>query len=144
MALICLISMGNVLARYLTSASFAFTEEWSVVLLVIMTFTGASAAFATGEHVRITWFLDRLPRPLRWLAELVTLVATTGLFALILYYGAQVTWDEWFWGETSPGLGYPAWLYSIWLPVLALAIVLRVLGRGWAMLRRRPEGLPNA
>ena len=144
MALICLISMGNVLARYFTNVSFAFTEEWSVVLLVIMTFVGSSAAFATGEHIRITWFLERLPRPLRWLAELVTLVATTGLFALVIYYGAQVTYDEWYWGETSPGLGYPAWVYSIWLPVLAVAIVLRVLGRGWAMLRRGPGGLPNA
>jgi TRAP-type C4-dicarboxylate transport system permease small subunit len=139
MALICLISMGNVLARYLTNVSFAFTEEWSVVLLVIMTFVGSSAAFATGEHIRITWFLERLPRPLRWLAELVSLGVTTALFALIIYYGAQVTFDEWYWGETSPGLGYPAWVYSVWLPVLALAIVLRVLGRGRALLGREPR-----
>jgi TRAP-type transport system small permease protein len=105
-----------------------------------MTFVGSSAAFATGEHIRITWFLERLPGPVRWLAEVVTLAVTTGLFALVIYYGAQVTYDEWYWGETSPGLGYPAWVYSVWLPVLAVAIVLRVLGRGWAMLRRGPRG----
>ena len=143
MALICLISMGNVLARYLTNYSFAFTEEWSVFLLVFMTFVGASAAFATGSHIRITWFLERLPRPLRWGAELVTLLVTTALFALVVHYGLEVSFDEWYWGETTPGLGYPAWLYTIWLPVLGLAIIGRVLGRGWAQLRHGPERLPG-
>ena len=143
MALICLISMGNVLARYLTNYSFAFTEEWSVFLLVFMTFVGASAAFATGGHIRITWFLEQMPRKLRWVCELVTLLVTTGLFALVAYYGLEVTFDEWYWGETTPGLGYPAWLYSMWLPILAVAIILRVLCRGWAHLRRGPAGMPD-
>lgn len=139
MALICLISMGNVLARYFTNVSFAFTEEFSIFLLVFMTLVGASAAFATGSHIRITWFLDRMPRPLHWLAEVVTFIATTLLFALIVYYGAVLTFDEWHWGETSPGLGYPAWIYSIWLPLLGIAILLRVLGRAWALLRYGPD-----
>jgi TRAP-type C4-dicarboxylate transport system permease small subunit len=137
MAAICLISFGNVVVRYATNASFAFTEEFSVFLLVFMTFVGASAAFAGNEHIRITFLTDRLPPALRWLCELVTLAATTAMFALIVYYGARVTWDEWYWGETSPGLGNPTWIYTIWLPVLSLAIILRVLGRGWATLRRR-------
>jgi TRAP-type transport system small permease protein len=138
MALICLISFSNVVARYATNYSFAFTEEFSVFLLVFMTFVGASAAFASNEHIRITFFLQRMPPRLGWLCEVITLLATTLMFSLIVYYGAQVTWDEWYWGETSPGLGYPAWIYTIWLPVLSLAIILRVLGRGAARLRRPP------
>ena len=137
MAAICLISMGNVLARYFTNYSFAFTEEFSVFLLAFMTFVGASAAFATGEHIRITFFLSRMPPALRWGCEVITLIATTLMFALILWYGAGVTYDEWYWGETSPGLGNPTWIYTIWLPILSLAIILRVLGRGWAVLIRR-------
>ncbi len=140
MAAIFLISLGNVAARYATSASFAFTEEFSVFLLVFMTFVGSSAAFATNEHIRITFFLKRMPAGPRRLAELVTLAATTLMFSLILWYGAGVTFDEWRWGETSPGLGYPVWMYTIWLPILSLAILLRVLGRGWARLIRPRAG----
>ena len=103
MALICLISIGNVLARYFTNISFAFTEEFSVVLLAFMTFVGASAAFASNEHIRITFFLQRMPRPLRWLCELVTVVVTTIMFAMIVYYGARVTYDEWFLGRDVTG-----------------------------------------
>ncbi|MFV0514405.1 MAG: TRAP transporter small permease [Jhaorihella sp.] len=136
MALICLISFGNVIARYATNFSFAFTEEYSVFLLVFMTFVGASAAFAGNEHIRITFFLDRMPRGLRWLAEIVTLLACTLMFSLIIYYGARVTYSEWYWEETTPGLGNPTWIYTIWMPILSVAILLRVLGRGWAHLRR--------
>lgn len=136
LAAICLISLGNVVVRYATNASFAFTEEFSVFLLVFMTFVGASAAFATNEHIRITFFLERFPPRLRWLAELVTLAVTTAMFAMIVWYGGRVTYDEWYWGETSPGLGNPVWLYTIWLPLLSVAIILRVLGRGWAKLIR--------
>ncbi|MEQ8429805.1 MAG: TRAP transporter small permease [Silicimonas sp.] len=136
LAVICLISLGNVVVRYATNVSFAFTEEFSVFLLVFMTFTGASLAFATNEHIRITFFLDRLPERLRWLAEVVTLVVTVTMFSMIIWYGGRVTYDEWYWGETSPGLGNPVWLYTIWLPLLSIAIILRVLGRGWAKLFR--------
>lgn len=138
MGLICLISFGNVVVRYATNYSFAFTEEFSVFLLVFMTFVGASAAFASNEHIRITFFLERMPPRLRLVCEIVTLLATTLMFSLIVYYGAQVTFDEWYWGETSPGLGYPAWAYTIWLPLLCVAILLRVFGRAFARFRRRP------
>lgn len=136
MALICLISFANVIARYATNVSFAFTEEYSVFLLVFMTFVGASAAFAGNEHIRITFFLNRMPAALQRLCELVTLLATTLMFSLIIYYGGRVTYTEWYWEETTPGLGNPTWVYTIWMPILSVAILLRVLGRGWARLRR--------
>ena len=47
MGMLCLLTMANVLVRYFTDFSFAFTEEISVSLLVIMTLVGASHAFAT-------------------------------------------------------------------------------------------------
>lgn len=139
MAMICLISFGNVVVRYATSISFAFTEEVSVFLLVVMTFTGAGLAFATDRHIRITVVTARLGRTGRAVCEAVSLLATTILFSLILWYGALAALDGWRWGETSPGLGWPIWIYTGWLPVMAAAILLRVCGRAAARLRR-PRG----
>ena len=31
-------------------------------------------------------------------------------------------------GETSPGIGVPQWWYTIWLPVMSVAIAGRALG----------------
>lgn len=137
MALICAISLANVVVRYATNVSFAFTEEFSVFLLVVMTLLGASVAFARHEHIKVTFFVERLPRPLRLLCELLVLAVTTLLFAMIIYYGGIFAFDQWQWEETSPGLGYPVWIYTMWLPLLSLVILLRVFERAWLTLRRR-------
>jgi TRAP-type C4-dicarboxylate transport system permease small subunit len=125
MAVICLISFANVVVRYATNASFAFTEEYSVFLLVIMTFVGSSLAFATDRHIRITFFTERMGRRGRRLAETVSLLATTVVFALVVYYGAHFAYSQWDLEESSPGLGNPTWIYTIWLPILAAVILFR-------------------
>lgn len=137
MAVICLISFSNVVVRYVTDYSFAFTEEFSVFLLVIMTFAGASLAFATDENIRITFILKRLPPEMRKIAETLALLASFLMFALVFYYSAELSWDEFIFEETSPGLGYPNWIYTVWLPILSLAIMGRVTGRLIALFRGR-------
>lgn len=145
MALICIISLANVVVRYATNASFAFTEEFSVFLLVVMTMLGAAIAFARHDHIKITFFLERMPRPLRLAAECVTLAITTLVFSMVLYYGALFAWDEFTYETVSAGLGYPNWLYTIWLPILSAVILFRVLERAWLTLRpRRSESRDGA
>ncbi|EKV28144.1 putative N-acetylneuraminate transporter [Caenispirillum salinarum AK4] len=137
MALICVISLANVVVRYATNASFAFTEEFSVFLLVVMTLLGAAVAFARHDHIKITFFLERMPKPLRLAAELLTLAITTLVFSMVLYYGALFAWDEFTYETVSAGLGYPNWLYTMWLPILSAVILFRVLERAWLALRPR-------
>ncbi len=129
MALICAISLANVVVRYLTDVSFAFTEEFSVFLLVFMTLVGSAVAFATDGHIRIVFFRNLLSKPRRRILDAVALLLAALLFAMVLYYGALFTWDEWQYEETSPGLGYPTWIYSIWLPLLSGWILVRIAGR---------------
>ena len=51
---ISIISLANVVVRYTTNTSFAFTEEFSVFLMVVLAFSGAAVAAKTNEHIRIT------------------------------------------------------------------------------------------
>lgn len=139
LGLICAISFANVVVRYATNVSFAFTEEFSVFLLAFMTFVGASLAFAKDGHIRILFFVERLPPRLRRACGWTSLGVTVALLGLIAYYGALFTLDEWRYGETSPGLGYPNWIYTVWLPLLVAAMLARLAGRAWAMYRNRPR-----
>jgi TRAP-type transport system small permease protein len=135
MALICLISFANVVVRYLTNASFAFTEEISVFLLVVLTLVGASAAFARDRNIRVTFFVQRTGPGLRRAAEILGLALSVVLFLMVAWYGWRFVADDWQYGTTSPGLGLPQWVYSVWLPVLGAAIAGRALGRVWRLLR---------
>lgn len=137
LALIVLITFANVVVRYLTDESFAFTEEISVFLMVVLAFVGAAAAFAKNTHIRVTYFVDRLAPSTGRRVELAVLAAAVALFAAIAWFGARLVVDDFTFGTTSPGIGVPQWLYSVWLPVLAAVVVLRIGGRVLRILRRR-------
>jgi TRAP-type C4-dicarboxylate transport system permease small subunit len=138
MALLVLITFANVVTRYLTNISFAFTEEYSISLMVIATLFGTSVAVAAGRHIRIGYFADRARPGTQRILELVSTGATIAMFSVLVVYGALWVYDDWFYETTSPGLGVPEWLYTVWLPILSLAITARALGCAIRAWRRRP------
>lgn len=129
MAAICVITFANVVVRYLTDVSFAFTEEYSIFLMVVMTLCGSAVAFGADRHIRITFVTDRLPPRLRALAAILAWTAAAVMFALLVWLGARLAYDEWRFEVTSPALGVPQHLYTMWLPILGFVVLLRVVGR---------------
>lgn len=127
MAVLCLITFANVVTRYLTSISLAFTEEISVFLVVVMTFVGAATAFTRGHHLAIAFVAERLPLVLRPWQQRLALACSLAMFAVLAWYGAGMWWDDLQTGVTSPGLGVPQWWYTAWLPLLSVLVALRVL-----------------
>lgn len=135
MALLVLITLLNVVTRYLTQQSYAWTEEISVFLMVVMTLAGASAAAARDRHIRIEVVYDSGSRARRRRLRIASACLTGLLFlGLALLFGRIVA-DEIRWGETTMGLGVPRWWYTILSPLLCLAIALRAFGRGWDAAR---------
>lgn len=143
MALICCITFANVLVRYFTDASFAFTEEFSVFLMVVLTLFGASAAFVRDQHIRMTFLTERLPHGIARMIEFLVMTLSAIMFAIIAWYGTFLFWDDWQYDTTSPGIGIPQWIYTIWLPLLSAVIFLRIVGR-MVRLGRRPGSGPAA
>ena len=137
MALICLITFANVVVRYFTDESFAFTEEFSVFLMVVLTFVGTAAAFAKNSHIRMTFLVDKLPPRVARKMEIAVMAVAAVLFALIVWYGIRLLADDWKYETTSPGIGIPQWIYTLWLPVLCAVITLRILGRIVRLARRK-------
>lgn len=132
MAILALITFGNVLVRYLTDSSFAWTEEISVFLLIVLTMTAGATAFLRNQHIRIELFADGgTPRRRRTLAIISSTVVLL-FFILLTALSARMALDDYTWGDTSPAIGLPNWWYTVWMPILSLAISLRMAG----MLRR--------
>jgi len=123
--LIGVISLANVVVRYFTDASFAFTEEISVFLLVLLTFAGASVALRRNGHIRIGLLERRFPA-LRVPLILLQWLACALVLGLVAWYGGTFALEEYQWESESPGLGLPNWWYVIWLPALALLMLVRL------------------
>jgi TRAP-type transport system small permease protein len=129
MAAIALITGTNVVTRYLTNISFAFTEEFSVALMVIATLLGTSLAVARGHHIAIGYFVERLHGRARIVAEVIALILLVLCFGIIAVYGAWLTWDEYRFDVLSPGMELPQWWLTGWLPLLSLLVILRGVER---------------
>src|SRR5689334_2479794 len=56
MAVIALITFANVVVRYATDLSFAYTEEISIALVVVVTLIGASLTITKDRHIRVEYF----------------------------------------------------------------------------------------
>ena len=128
MALLALITFTNVLVCYFTNESFAWTEEISIFLMIVLALVAGSAAVERNAHIRIEYFADGgSPARRRALARFGAFMVFL-LFLLIAVLSTRTLWDDIRYGETSPGIGVPQWWYTVWLPVLSLAIAGRALG----------------
>ena len=125
LALICIISFTNVVVRYVTDISFAFTEEYSIFLMVVLAFAGAAAASRRNEHIRISLLERRSGTKARRLIYTVQWLGAMIVLGLVAWYGVTLTWEDYIYDSLSPGLGHPNWIYLIWLPILSLAIMYR-------------------
>lgn len=137
MVVLLLITILNVLTRYFTDQSFAWTEEISVFLMVVMTLAGASAATARDRHIRIEFLYDAGTAQRRQRLKVFAATTTAVLFAALTGLFARVVADEVRYGETSMGMGVPRWWFTVFSPLLCAAIALRSAGVAWATARHR-------
>ncbi|HRL20391.1 MAG TPA: TRAP transporter small permease [Alcaligenes sp.] len=138
MGMLALITFANVIVRYLTDSSFAWTEEISIFLLVVLTLNAGSSAFVRHLHIRIEVLADagaeRRRRRMALFAIGVTLLFFVGLAVL----SGRMALDELEWSDTSPSIGVPTWWYSMWLPILSTTLSLRLLGMWLRRWRSTP------
>lgn len=137
MAALCVITFVNVVVRYLTDGSFAWTEEISIFLMMAMSLVAGAAAVARDKHIRIEFFYEQGPPARQRKLAILSAACILAFFLLLAVLGARMTWDEFHFDETSPGIGVPKWIYTIWLPLLSLAIAGRALGLLLRKLGRR-------
>ena len=128
MAALALITFANVLVRYFTNSSFAWTEEFSVFLMIVLALVAGSAAVARDRHIRIEYFSDGGSMARRRGLACFGALMVALLFGVIAVLSVRVVWDDYRFGETSPGIGVPQWWYSIWMPIISAAISLRAFG----------------
>lgn len=125
LGVLVLLTLINVVVRYLTDQSFAETEEISIFLMVVLTMAGAAAAASRDRHMRIEYFLDTGSAARRRRLSLLSAYGTSLFFVFMTVLLGRFAWDEYHFGETTMALGVPRWWYSIWLLVLSAGIAWR-------------------
>jgi TRAP-type C4-dicarboxylate transport system permease small subunit len=134
MFFLVLITLGNVLVRYFSDQSFAWTEEVSVFLMVVMTFAGAASVATRDQHIRIEFFYESGSAERQRALKVFSACVTAVFFAVLGFLFVRVVGDEMKYAETTMGMGLPRWWFSVWMPPLCALISLRALWSAWRKL----------
>ena len=102
----------------------------SVFLLVALTLAGAAAAAASNSHIATEFFITHASPGRRHLLVALSALSVAVLFVLMAWLFARAAFDEYQFGETTPGIGVPRWWYTMWFPPLALLVAWRAV-RAW-------------
>lgn len=129
---ICLIIMtsltfANVIARYVFSASFSFSEEITTYLFVMLSLIGSAAAARRRAHLGFTAILDLFPAGLKRAIQAMSFGLATLFSAALFWYGISMVQSQIFHGQVTAGMQWPEWIFGSFVPLGAFFITIEFL-----------------
>ena len=134
LAVMVTIAFVNVIVRYWTSFSFAWTEELTINFFVWVVLLGTARSFRDGGHLGMTLLYESLPRPARMVCYWIGIVTCVAFFGALCWTGILEVIDEYELEAISESLGIPVWWYTIATPAFSLLVIVRMLQRSVADL----------
>lgn len=121
------LAFANVLVRYLTDGSLAFTEELIVNLFVWITVLGGAIAFRKKAHLGVELVVNRLP--VRWQKAAVIFggICSVALFVLLFNQGIGLVVQEYKNKMVTYSMALPMWWFGLAVPFGALIMILRAI-----------------
>ncbi len=117
------IAFGNVVSRYLLPTSWAFTEELTCGLFILVSLLGAALGVKDGKAMGISLVTDLLPVKCQ---KYVTIIQGifTGIFGfLLLYYGIEMVQSELRLNMRTAALGWPEAIFGSFVPIGGAALM---------------------
>ncbi len=115
----------NVIMRYFFDAGITWAEEAVRYLMIWIAFIGGSTCFRKGVHVSIDFFLDIVPRKVRFFMLVVITIICSVFTAVMAYYGVKVVEFIMNSGQVSPALSMPMWIPYLALPIGFVLMTIR-------------------
>jgi C4-dicarboxylate transporter, DctQ subunit len=126
-SIMCLIAFGNVISRYFLNYSFAFTEEVTINLFVLLTFVGTSVGVRKNAHLGFSLLFDLANGKGKKLLCIFSSLITCLLFVLLTYYGVRMVEFQMMLNQTTPAMGWPQWIFTLAFPIGCLFCLCRVI-----------------
>ena len=133
LVVVTLLTFLNVLFRKLGDwipsfkLSIAWTEEVVINLFVLMIMLGCALCAKEGSLISLSLIYDRLKAGGKKVFTAIITVANSIFWALLLYSGWQKVLTQLANGKSTPILRIPEWIFTIFLPVGAVFLLLHTV-----------------
>ena len=124
---VTVITFANVVVRKLSDSQFAWTEELVINLFVLMIMMGCALCAREGSLISLSLVFDRLKVRGKKVFVAIITVANTVLWVLLLKTGIDKVLSQMHSGKLTSSLGWPEWMFTIFLPIGAVFLVLHTI-----------------
>ncbi len=131
LAIMAIIAFLNVVVRYGSNYSFAFTEEIVLNFFVWITLLGVSISYKKQAFLAMTFLYDRCSKSIKKIFYWISTSMSLAFFTLLAYWGYFQTMDEYEMTSVTEALQTPTWLYTIAVPVFSCLIIIRIIQSSW-------------
>ncbi|MBJ3762311.1 TRAP transporter small permease subunit [Maribius pontilimi] len=121
----------------LTIPSYA---DFAGFALAAATFLAAASTLRHGVHIRVNLLVQRFPRAMMWVSEILVLVVGIGMVGIATYWTAMLVGESWHYGDQSTGIiAIPLWIPQVPMVAgLGLLLVALIDTLVEALRTRRP------
>lgn len=117
----------QIIARFVFSASFTWTEELARYLFVWLVFIGLGSVTLRSEHIIVDALIARFPTQARRLMLQLTYAALLLINILIAVAAARMVYILLGLGQSSPAMAVPMWVVYLSLPLGLTIASLRLI-----------------
>ncbi len=125
----------QVLFRYGFNHSLFWSEELARVLLVWLTFFGATVAYYHGAHPGVDGLVKRLPFSGKRIASILSHIASLALFSIMVWYGTSFAYFVRL--QITPALGWPKWVIMAAVPAAGVVFCIHGMAMVFDTLARK-------
>ena len=114
-AVILLITILQVILRYVFNESIIGGNELMEGLFIYTTAIGAAVAVRRRQHISISYLVERLPAILQRLDDIAVHALIAFLNGVMIFY--SIRWITKVGGNESPVMRVPEWIFQISIPI---------------------------
>ena len=127
LVIMTVLTFANVIARYVFSASFSFSEEITTYLFVLLSLLGSAVAARRKAHLGFTALIDIVPENVRRIFHAISFLLATLFSSALFVFGMKMVYSQMSRGQVTAGMQWPEWIFGAFVPLGAFFIALEFL-----------------
>lgn len=123
-----ILTFVEVIARFVFSYSFYWAKEYIIFFVIWSTFLGASQVLKKSQHIRLSVFVDMLPKRGQRFFDWLNIGMGLVLSIALVISGYNLVADAYVKGVTTTSLAKtPLWIPYMIMPIFGILFCIRVM-----------------
>lgn len=133
------LTFANVCVRYLSDGQFAWSEELVVNLFVLLIMMGCGLCVRTGGLITLSLVFDLVNLKAKKVLVAIGSVINTVFWVVLLKTGIDKVMTQMANGKQTPSLMLPEWVFTIFLPIGCVLLILHTIEYAMDFLSQKEE-----